>query len=274
MPDTPVEATPAVTPNEPAAPPQPTPQDAARAELYNRLYPSPGQNQTPAPEPAPQAQPDPNAVIAALVQEVQALKASIQAPPQHQQAPPADWFNLLQDGKRTEAEQALIEKVSSGASDKITREAMVQALEVFTANQEINNFNNGIRADNPDLLDVENLVSLQAEQYFNVGRGNVRSTKEFTELYKQSVNKAVESLRTTLQRTRAVAKAEERVTRREVLNSYTVQPNQITSVQRANQPAAEEQVPDTSLESYMAMRKGARESNSLPPDVRRQLAVR
>lgn len=265
--------TPAVTPQVVDL----TPQSQGRAEVYEKLYGNqPAPEQVAQPQAAAPAQvPDTNALIQSLVAEVASLRQQVTAPPSvavpAPAAPKPDWFNLLQDGKRTEAENALIEKVSGGAKDAITREAMVQALEVFTANQEINDFNNQIRSTNPDLLDVENLVGLQAEQYFNAGRGAVKSTKDFTELYKQSVNKAVESLRTTLQRTRAVAKAEERVTRREVLNSYTPSPNRITSVDREqqgsdpNQPAA----PDVSLQSYMAMRQGQRVDNSMTPDVRR-----
>ena len=272
MPDQP-ENTPAVAPGQQTVE---APNTQNRTEVYEKLYGQPPAQAAEPVAPAVAAPPAANsdALLQALIAEVQSLKAS-QAPPASVATPPAapkpDWFNLLQDGKRTEAEQALIEKVSGGAKEQITRDAMAQALEVFTVNNEIERFNTQVKQDNPDLLDVEGLVGLQAEQYFRLGQ--FKNPREFTELYKQSVNKAVESIRTTLQRTRAVAKAEERVTRREVLNSYTPSPNQITSVAREtqgsdpNQPAA----PDVSLQSYMAMRQGNRVDNALPPDVRRQL---
>lgn len=257
------------------------PNAANRQEVYERIYGSAAPQASAPQQAAPAPQPQQNQVVVdanalqALVAEVQALKAHVAAPPQQAVAvepPKPDWFNLLQDGKRTEAEATLIDKVATGASDKITQEAVRQAFEVMQANQDINNYNTQVKIDNPDLLDVENLVVLQAEQYFRSGQaaGRIKSTKDFTDLYKESVSKAVDSIRTTLQRTRAVAKAEERVVRQQVLNSYTVPPNKIVLDERSNQPSGQQaETLDTSLESYMAARRQAYSDSRLTPDVRK-----
>lgn len=255
-----------------------------RQAVYEKLYGSEKKEATPPPQQTvtstASAAPDQAALIQSLLAEVQSLKSQITQPPVITTAtiePEKTWFSKLQEGDVPGAEQTLIDKVANDASGKITNAAVAQALEVFSANQEINRFNDTVRADNPDLLDVEPLIGLQAEQLFNQGLKDVKNTKQYTELYKKSVNTAVDSIRTILQRTRAAAKEEERTTRKEVLGSYTVpsnRPQPTANGETQQKQPVDNQLPDNSPESYMEMRRNQRNDNSLPPDVRRSLYAR
>jgi|SRR5579859_972676 len=242
-------------------PKQDTPQNTSREQLYSQYY----KNDTPAPtEPVvtPPAQaPDVQALIAAQAAELAQMKAilaGLQATPPPAQAPPqpkADWFQLLQEGKRTEAEQVLKDFVAQGASEKIVQETVRQALELSRTEREIEDFNNYTRSNNPDMLDVEDLVSLKAEQKFRANQDKIKSTKDYIETYKKSVADSVLEMRQILQRTRAAGKNEGLTIRKEVLNSSTVNPNRI-SLNRDNQPDnSQAETPEVSTESYLEMRK-------------------
>ena len=251
MPDQPVE-TPAVTP----APSTPTSQDASREAVYQKLY-----GDTPAaPAAAPAADAfDYKSAFTQLNANFEAMKADLAARatqptvPTTPALPPEDWFDHLQHGRRTEAEKVLVDNVTNKAAAQITKDTLAQAIDLMRTEHDIESFNDQTRQNNSDLLDVEDLISLKAEQYFRAAP-QPKSTKEFTETYKGSVTKAVEDMRKVLQRTRAVAKSEAMTVQREVLGASTVTPNQITSVNREITDANASQVPDNSPETYMAMR--------------------
>lgn len=190
---------------------------------------------------------------------MQALLEKQSAPPPAAAVPPTpteDWFTLLQQGKRTEAEQVLKDYVAQGAQQKIIQETLVQAMELNRMEREIEDFNNSVRATNSDMLDVENLISLMAEKEFAVLQPTIKNNKDYVAAYKTAVNKSVESMRNTLRRTRAAAKNEAMTVRRDVLASTTMAPNDITRREETNgqqQPPGEAQI--QSPTDYLAERQ-------------------
>lgn len=238
-----------------------TPQQESREAVYARLYGNQeGQQlqQVPQGTQAPQ-EVDYKALVAHQAEQIAALLAATKpAEPPQPAAPKEDWFSLLQQGKRTEAEEAFKSLIAQGAEAKIIEKTMQQALEVTRMERAIEDYNNYVRANNSDMLDVEDLVSLKAEREFAAiqASGKIKTSTDYVNAYKDSVNKAIDSMRTVLRRTRAAAKNEAMTTRRDVLASTVMNPNDIQrredQGQAANQPANE---PDISGESYLEMRR-------------------
>ena len=263
MPDQPESQQTAVTPQaQPDQPQSQTPQQESREALYQKLYGTQQQEQQVAsPQQIPPSEVvDYKAQYESLAAQVQQLIAKQAAPPQPT-APPTpaeDWFSLLQSGKRTEAEQVLKDYIAQGASQKIIQETLVQAMELNRMEREIEDYNNSVRATNPDMLDVEDLISLKAEKEFNALLPTVKNNKDYVNAYKTAVGKAVDSMRTVLRRQRAAAKNEAMTTRRDVLASTTIAPNDITNRQETG-PSPNEQS-ESQLQSptdYLAARQAA-----------------
>jgi len=256
MPEAANEQQPAV-PGVQAPPPKP---DDNRAQVYNQLY-----GQPPAPvAPAAPTSTDVDALKvqnaelkAQLDQIVQSLQAQVK--PAEPAAPPVpDWFDLLQAGKRTEAEQRLIEQVTAGAATQVQQRAVSQAIEVARIEREIESFNNAVRAENSDLLDVEDFVTAKAQQHFTdtYQKTPPKNAKEYTDLYRRSVTQAVNDVRTVLQRTRAAAKNEALTTSREVLAASTVAPNDFQVREMGNRQQTEQPAqPPLDPKNYISERQ-------------------
>jgi hypothetical protein len=246
----------------PQAPPEQsqTPQQETREALYNKLYGQQAQEQSQqVAAPPAAAEPDYKSMFSQLSSQVQQLiekqgpaAAAAVTPP----IPQEDWFSLLQQGKRTEAEQVLKDYVAQGAQQKIIQETLVQAMELNRMEREIEDFNNSVRASNSDMLDVEDLISLKAEKEFALLQPTIKNNKDYVAAYKTAVNKSVESMRNVLRRTRAAAKNEALTTKREVLASTTMSPNDI---QRREETNGQRQAPNEqemlSPTDYLAARK-------------------
>jgi hypothetical protein len=241
-----------------------TPQNQNREQLYQQYYKSdtPPPQETVVTTQAPQ-EPDFKALYEAQQADLTQIKAALAGltaagtatapPPQKVQE---GWFELLQQGRRTEAEQVLKDYVAQGASEKIVQETVRQALELSRTEREIEDYNNFTRSQNPDMLDVEDLVSLKAEQKFRANQANIKTTKDYIETYKKSVADSIQEMRNVLRRTRAAGKDEGLTIRKEVLNSSTVQPNKII-INRENQAEETQSEPENSPTSYLEMRKAS-----------------
>jgi hypothetical protein len=262
----------------PTTPNTETAQAQTREALYQQYY----NNQNPTPDPVAQsvtpdpaasgtsaAAPDYQSLFAQLQAEIAGLKntiANTTQVPTEPVIPKEDWFALLQSGKRTEAEQALIQFVTNSAAQQIKQQTLVESAELNRTERVIEDFNNSIRAENPDLLDVEDFVSLKAEQIFRANQANIKSTKDYIAAYQGAVKTAVQDVRKVLQRTRAVAKAEAMTTQREVLATQTISPNDfaLRDNRAGQQDSGQPQIPDTSSTSYIEMRKQNADSKRNP----------
>jgi hypothetical protein len=272
-----------VTPQQ-AQPESQTPQQETREAVYARLYgnqPPLQTQQATQQATSTQAEPDYKSLYSSLSGEVSGLKELLTQAISGQRAsqaeaaapvvPQEDWFALLQAGKRTEAEAALISRVSNGAAAKITQETLQQALELSRTEREIEDYNNHIRNTNPDMLDVEDLISLKAEQKFRGKLSTIKNTKDYIDTYKTVVNESIDDIRKLLQRTRAAAKNEAMTTRREVLSSTTMSPNDIGRREQAGDADNQQAEPDLSPKSYIEMRKAQYQQSGYTPDLRRAM---
>lgn len=277
MPDPVTTETPVATSTQAPPAPEPTQQQASREQVYARLY---GEQATPAAQPPAPQEPDYKAMFTQLSQQVNELTQRLAAPPATSTSgavptepakPEGDWWTLLQEGRRTEAEQALINRTAQGAGDKIIQEVLQRAASINRIEREVENFNNQVKSSNPDLLDVEDLISLKAEKLFYAEQPNIKSEKDYLDVYKRVVNSAVDDIRQRLQRTRAAAKNEAMTTRREILSSTTMNPNDITRREESTGGQQPQQAEMPSTQDYLEMRKLNRASNALTPEVRRAI---
>lgn len=242
-----------------------TPQQESREDVYRRLY----ENNAPAAQPTtsvaqqPTAQePDYKELFNQLSSQVQQLLAA-QAAPTGSAAtvptiPQEDWFALLQAGKRTEAEKRLEDQMVTGAGQKIIQEAISRVTEINRMEREINDFNTQVRAQNADMLDVEELIANKAEKDFAMlqAAGKIQNSKDYVDGYKKVVSGAVDHVRNIMRRTRAAAKNEAMTTRRDVLASTVMTPNDIQRREDQGQGNAQPTEPQVqSPTDYLAARK-------------------
>jgi hypothetical protein len=252
---------------------EPTPQTASREALYSKYYESQPGSAPPAEVNAPSAvadapvaaaPPDYQAAFLQLQNELTAIKqALIPATPLPvaQPAPGSDWFELLQAGKRTEAEAAMRTFVASGVKAEITQNAVLQALETMRIQDTVNGINNDLRVQNPDLVPLEEYVAMDAKRTFDSLPPQLqpKTAEEYIKVYTRVVSDSAGKVRKQFQLARAAGKADAMTISREVVNASTLTPNSVTSPRAAveGQQTPQDQAPDNSPESYFAMRARA-----------------
>ena len=241
-----------------------TDQDAARRALYEKHYgtPPPGDT-TPADEPVAatsgstalvEPTPTPETPVVAqlppeflqLLQnqadQLKAMQTQIAAlkPPAPQvdttHEPEPSWIAALREGRVADAERLLVESVAAKVQQPTTEAASVAAAERLRAEFEINSFVNEVRAANPELVPMEDLVAMRAGAAFNAlkAAGKITSTEDTVREYKKCVLDATESVRKIALGFRGQGKSEAAVRNREVLSVSTPSPQQ-TSVRTGDQ---------------------------------------
>lgn len=251
--------------------PQGTPQEQARAQVYNdysKLYQSPVPTE---PEPVA-AQPETPAVpqfdaqalyqqqqeiINELRSQVEALKPKpVEPTPQPQVASKAameEWVNLLAAGDFDKAEEFLIEKLGPKLQQRMQPQIVQQSVEATNAEREITQFVSSFESENSDLMPMKDYVVLGAERRLTQAQneGKIKSTADFVREYKLAVTEEANTLRKQFQLTRAAGKQEALTTHREVLSATTLEPNSVP--QQQGQPKGAVQ-PSNPLD-YIAQRR-------------------
>jgi hypothetical protein len=225
------ETAPAVEPTQPAEPAQPPAAPSADlaatiAQVVESKLTEALARFSPA-APPPAAPPEPAAPVA-----------------------PEDWLSLLQQGKRDEAMQALTAQVAGAAK----QQSIQEALELFRVETDITSFVNDLRGKNPDLVPLEDLISVRAAQRLEAtkAKGLIRSTADYVREYKAAVNAAAEDAKQLVQQIRAAGKQEAMTTKSQVVAASVVPPKAVEANRgAAAQPPAE---PDISAQSYLARR--------------------
>lgn len=269
---------PVAAPETPAVPTPGTDQDAARRALYEKHYGTPSGDTTapPVTSPAPAAQADTTqdttatagvppeyftSALDAIRQEFAALRqqmtpAPVAAPTTPAEAEPG-WVSLLREGKIAEAEQALAVAIAAKVQGPTVEQAVARATERMQAESEINSFVKDLRSANPELVDMEKFVAVDAqERLFKLqNEGKIKTTEDAVREYKRAVLDATESARKIVQKLRGSGKTEAMVRSREVLSASTISPQQVDAA-RAQQTTDGEPVQETA-ESYFEKRKAA-----------------
>jgi hypothetical protein len=238
-------------PQDPA--PVPSLEPAAQAGL-----PEPVADGLPIP-PAPAA-PDYNALIQSLQQQVEELKR-VQSPAPQQQAPPpvvpaadlpADFLAAIASGDPAKAKEALIRELAP----QITQAAVLQAMETQRVNSAVTEFVTDLRSKNADIVPFEKYVTIEAQEELQAlqAAGKITNNDQYIEAYKQSVNKAVLSIRKQLQLTRAAGKEEGLTTQRTVLAAQPLPPNAIDPNRGSSPQAAPPLTSEEANRSYLEQR--------------------
>lgn len=277
-------------PDEPIAQPIETgtpepvaePQDAApsaRAELYKKYYEGMPQQQAEpvvedpvAPAAAPESQPaapvaqPPELVelITSLRNEVGELKERLVATPaqptpvvEHpaptDHADQSDWLTYLQQGKFDEGKRALQEEIERTVGARVRQQAVSETLETFRIQQDATAFINDLREKNPDVLPLEDLISVRVAQHLERAKaeGKLSSGQDFLNVYKTAVKTEVEEARKLVHQLRADGKTEALVTKREVLSATPLTPQAVNSERMSPKPQAP--TPETA-DDYIAKR--------------------
>jgi hypothetical protein len=262
--------------------------EEARRQLYEKHYGSSSEEATPAgtsseaPVSATAAQADPTPVgtssapavaslppevleaLRAVQNELAAVKNQIKPAAPATATPPAEpepgWIALLREGRVKEAEDALAEAMAKRAQAPMVEQAVARTREIMTAQNQVEQFVNEVRAANPDLLVLESYITAEAARALEVVKaaGKIKTTEDAVREYKRAVLDATDTARKLHQTIRGSGKTEAMVRNKEVLSASTLAPQQLN--QRTEAPAEASQPEPESMSSYFENRKKAEAS--------------
>lgn len=202
--------------------------------------------------------------VQGLTEEVQQLKQQItevkQNPPP---APTQDltarekttFVELLRNGDFEAAEELLATKAAKRMESKLTEqmEALQSKMsERQKIDKQIESFVSDLRRENPEIVPLEELITVKAQAKIQAAEGRIKSSEDFIREYKKAVQESVEDAKKLIQSYRGAGKEEAMTTKRTVLSASPISPNGVTSNGEASQVATS---PDVSAESYVARRQ-------------------
>lgn len=200
--------------------------------------------------------------LQAVVAELAALKQQMAPKPVEQkpaeQVAQADWLELLAGGKKAEGEQALIKLLGP----EIQRQAVQEALQQIDMQRDVNDFVTKVRADNADILPMENYVAAMANARIQQAeaQGLIKTPADRVTVYKQAVNAEIENARKLVQTFRGAGKQEAATRNQTVVASPTIKPNAVNAEREAPKVSGE---PDVETpQSYLAKRNAMHARNS------------
>jgi hypothetical protein len=159
-----------------------------------------------------------------------------------------------------EAEDALAEAMAKRAQAPMVEQAVARTREIMTAQNQVEQFVNEVRAANPDLLVLESYITAEAARALEVVKaaGKIKTTEDAVREYKRAVLDATDTARKLHQTIRGSGKTEAMVRNKEVLSASTLAPQQLN--QRTEAPAEASQPEPESMSSYFENRKKAEAS--------------
>lgn len=168
----------------------------------------------------------------------------------------ANWLKLLADGKQAEAEIALSKIVAKNSNfSSIKSDAVREALEAFTVQQEVANYVSQVRSkpENAEALRLEKYITsaVQARMAEAQAAGKLSTPADYVKVYKASVDTEVEEARKLALTLRGEGRQEGLTRTSQVLSAPNLQPNKIDATRQQQAPA--EDVPET-YQDYMASR--------------------
>lgn len=240
-------------------------QTESAEQRYARLYPGQqSQTQPSATQPtAPQEpQPDLAAVLNELKSELSGLKEHVQRQPSQQNPPPApppvpsddEWLQALGKGDVKGARKILAAQLRQELQEdfqQLRQEANTQT----EAQIQMATYRDQVRAANADLLEFEPYLAAPVQQRMNEAQqaGKIRTHTDFVTQYKAALDAEVAKIRTLSQKFRASGRDEAQTRSRQVLDSSTLQPQLVQSLQ-PNQPDGQEPPVETT-QDYFARRQ-------------------
>jgi hypothetical protein len=273
---------------QPSPQPELTPQAQSRQDLYNKYYSQtqptessepvgvevvdgavqdPTAQVEPTPTPTPVVEPTPvnptEELVRTLQAQVEALQAKLAPPPTQQPPQPEVPISKRFLEKLREDPEAAVDdlynsirmKVEEDLRTKLGPEVQQKAVAQVALEREIDGFVNTLRAENPDLIPMEELISVKAGQYLDAAKnsGNIKSDADFIREYKAACQKAVVDTKKIYQQVRGAGAAQAMQTRQQVVQAQPLPPNATQVSQPNNTP----QAPSNDPMDYIAKRQMA-----------------
>lgn len=242
-----VPAQPAPTPTPTPEAVEQTPQQAARADVYQRIYgqtvatptppvvetpPEPPTQavDTPPPTPPPAITPEVLKALQEMTEELKGLKsAAAPAPPPTPTPAPEreDWIELLRAGDFDKAKQVLYSEFAATVGPQLKEQATLESLERYRVEREIDSFLSDLRSKNDDVMPLEDMITTRAQARIIEAQksGRIKTSQDFVNEYKTSVSAEVEAARKLIQQIRAAGVNSALTSQREVLSSTPVPPS-------------------------------------------------
>ena len=264
MPTTIVNPEPApvsATPNEPvvvSTAAEPTAQTVNREDVYKRYYEqnNPSATETVVAAPVTEtvvststtaaAEPPIDQRLSELEQRItlnveRLLKAASPVPvatTTSTEAAPTNWLDYIRQGKFDEGEKVLAQSVAKQIEASLT----TRTLEAVRVENELTSFLTDLRTKNQDLVDLEDLIGLNAKRTLDTAmtEGKVKTPEDYITQYKAAVTTAVDEARKIVQKFRAAGHTEALTTKTQVLSATTIPPNNVDANRAPTTPAGPE----------------------------------
>lgn len=254
--------------------PQSTEQDTSRAAVYEKYYggTQPPVESVPVTEPVAQTVTDPAPAAPVAVvppevlqlmtemrSEIQALKTQLTPAVSTATTSAAEpsWIAMLREGRIEEAEAALADSVAKRNQNQIVQEAVQQERIVRQTERVIENFLGEVRAQNQDLLPMEEMIAADVQRRISVAQnsGKLKTTEDVVKIYKDCVNESVSSARKLYHQIRGDGKQEAMTRNREVLSSQPIRPQQVDTARTQAVPGQAQEPAPMSDAEYLQRRQ-------------------
>jgi len=174
--------------------------------------------------------------VQALTGEIQSLKQQLTAQQENKlsAAEKQNFISLLQQGKVDEAEEYLTRKAASQYESRLEQRIQQLQEDLYARShqeRQVNEFITKLKADNPDIVPLERLITANAEAKLQqvLASGRVKTQAALMEVYRKVVLEEVNAAKQLVQQLRGAGKQEAMTTKETVLSSSPVRSNTITS---------------------------------------------
>jgi hypothetical protein len=194
----------------------------------------------------------------ALNTELQTIKAQLsnagQAPKPVSAETKDEFLDLYARGDKAGARQALIKEMAPSIKAELSRSVSQDVIRATRAEQDIREFSNRLRSENPELVPFEKAISLEARDMVQTAMKQeiVKTVDEYVSASKQALKMTVDAYKKRALALRGEGVTQAQTRTQQVVASSAVQPGQ-TAITKSSDSNSQE--PDVSAKSYLARRR-------------------
>lgn len=235
-------------------------------EHYGAPVETPTQEPTPAPaqeppvEAAPAEPPAPTVeellakVITPLVEKINALETRLTPAPTPTVAPEEKkLIDYLRSGDVDGFEAALVQRVRDKVKPEVTQDSTNEVVARVRAESEIKSFVDTVQSQNSDLAPMQGWIVAEASNLIEAAQkaDKIKTLDDYVKIYKESVTKAVDTVRKAALTIRGSGKSEGMTVRKEVISTGVISPNSPNAAEEAKK----QEKPTESTVDYLARRQ-------------------